>query len=379
MNDPLRRLILNATAADDLVAAGTIQSLWSGYGSIDRYRLIGSEMQTVVVKHVRLPEQARHPSRLQRAARPRSGRKLEVSPMTLESSRLAKLSGLAVEAARAAGRIIRVHRNTGVQVRHKDVGDSIASQVVTEVDLKAQVAILEVLRPSLGEYGLALLAEESPDDGQRHEKPAFWCIDPMDGTLAFINGTPGFAVSIALVARDGSPLIGVVYDPVEDALYHAAQGQGARKNGQPIALPGLDPALPLVLRTDISFRKHPRFEQTREGLQRIAGELGLAGVEIQCAVGAVMNACGVLQEPNSFYFKYPRQGDSGGSLWDYAATACLFGEAGAVACDAQGRPMELNRADSTFMNHRGILYATDRYLAERVMAVLGPEPPAGAG
>ncbi len=192
MNDPLRRLILNATAADDLVAAGTIKSLWSGYGSIDRYRLIGSEMQTVVVKHVRLPEQARHPSRLQRAARPRSGRKLEVSPMTLESSRLAKLCGLAVEAARAAGRIIRAHRNTGVQVRHKDVGDSIASQVVTEVDLKAQVAILEVLRPSLGEYGLALLAEESPDDGQRHEKPAFWCIDPMDGTLAFINGTPGF-------------------------------------------------------------------------------------------------------------------------------------------------------------------------------------------
>ncbi len=35
----------------------------------------------------------------------------------------------------------------------------------------------------------------------------------MDGTLAFINGHPGFAVSIALVAQDGTPQIGVVYDP----------------------------------------------------------------------------------------------------------------------------------------------------------------------
>ncbi|MEJ1462306.1 MAG: phosphotransferase [Candidatus Sedimenticola sp. (ex Thyasira tokunagai)] len=61
MNSHLRDIILSATNADELFPGGTIQSLWSGYGSIDRYGLIGSKMNTVVVKHVRLPDQSRHP------------------------------------------------------------------------------------------------------------------------------------------------------------------------------------------------------------------------------------------------------------------------------------------------------------------------------
>lgn len=61
MNSHLRDIILSATGAEDLLPGDTIQSLWSGYGSIDRYGLIGSELDTVVVKHVRPPDQCRHP------------------------------------------------------------------------------------------------------------------------------------------------------------------------------------------------------------------------------------------------------------------------------------------------------------------------------
>ena len=61
MDTRLRNIILKATGANELFAGGTIQSLWSGYGSIDRYGLIGAELDTVVVKHVRLPEQNKHP------------------------------------------------------------------------------------------------------------------------------------------------------------------------------------------------------------------------------------------------------------------------------------------------------------------------------
>lgn len=38
-----------------------IQSLWSGYGEIVRYRLVGGPVATVVVKHVRPPARPRHP------------------------------------------------------------------------------------------------------------------------------------------------------------------------------------------------------------------------------------------------------------------------------------------------------------------------------
>ncbi len=90
---------------------------------------------------------------------------------------------------------------------------------------------------------------------------------------------------------------------------------------------------------------------------------------IKFCAGAVMNACGILEEPNSCYFKYPRTGDSGGSLWDYAAKACLFGEAGAVASDIHGHPLALNRADSTFMNHRGLLYAACQPVADQIITL----------
>jgi len=61
MDSHLRDTILKATDADDLFPIGTIQSLWSGYGSIDRYGLVGSSLGSVIVKHVRLPERSQHP------------------------------------------------------------------------------------------------------------------------------------------------------------------------------------------------------------------------------------------------------------------------------------------------------------------------------
>jgi len=275
----------------------------------------------------------------------------------------------AIAAARAAGKVISDHRRLNVDIQHKAAGSSEASQVVTEVDHKAQAIILEILEPTCSEFELALVTEESPDDGLRHEKQAFWCIDPMDGTLAFINDTHGFSVSIALVAKNGKPLIGVVYDPVEQALYHAIAGSGAYKNRQLIQVPRLDPDLPLILHTDVSFESHPWFEQTRSGLQEISESLGLKGAAIEYRTGAVMNACNILQQPNSCYFKYPRKGNSGGSIWDFAATACIYNAAGAVASDIFGQFLELNRHGSTYANHRGILYAAQQTLAEQVMAL----------
>ena len=287
--------------------------------------------------------------------------------MIFSDSQLQELTQQATSAALAAGHLINAHREIGVKVYKKESGTSTAAQVVTEVDHKAQAAILEILQPLCDEYDLALLTEESPDNGQRQQKSAFWSIDPMDGTLNFINGVPGFSVSIALVAKNGIPLLGVVYDPVEKNLYQAVRNAGALKNGEPVKVPERNPGQPLILRTDFSFQTDPLREKTLSGLQDIAQKLGLMGADIQYRNGAALNACGILEDPNICYFKYPKPG--GGSLWDYAATACLYHETGAIASDIYGQSMELNRQDSTFMNHRGLLYANDRTLADQIVAL----------
>lgn len=61
MNKHFHTRILQATGATDLFKVETIQSLWSGYGEIMRYGLQGSELNNVIVKHVRLPDKSHHP------------------------------------------------------------------------------------------------------------------------------------------------------------------------------------------------------------------------------------------------------------------------------------------------------------------------------
>ncbi len=276
------------------------------------------------------------------------------------------LCKLAVKAANAAAAIITQHRQLDIDYQHKTSGGSESSQVVTEIDHRAQQAIIDLLRPSLQQYDLALLAEESADDRSRLLKRAFWCIDPMDGTLAFIRRTAGCAVSIALVDRRGKPLLGVVIDPDSGDSYQAIQGLGVLKNDSPLSKPQLDRNAPLVLCADPSFAQHPWLQQTESGLREIARNLGLPDARIDYQIGAVMKAIRVSGDANVCYFKYPRNDNSGGSLWDYAATTCLFNELDLIASDFFGKPPELNRRDSTFMEHKGIIFSTSTELASRL-------------
>ena len=278
------------------------------------------------------------------------------------------LTQKARQAALDAGRVIVASRDRQVDAIHKDAGSTLASQVVTEVDHEAQDAILNVLLPTCRDLDLALLTEEQMDDGKRLECDYFWCVDPLDGTLPFIQGRSGYSVSIGLVARDGSPQIGVVYDPVNDVLYEATKGHGLRRNGKPWEPGALGSELTFTF--DRSLAESAVFEEVKQALESGARSLGLDGLIALHFGGAVMNACYALEQGPGCHFKFPKPEDGGGSLWDYAATACLFEEARAIVCDVFGKPLDLNRADSTFMNHRGALYATDESIAKMIRDII---------
>ncbi len=61
MQNDIFNCVIKATGATDPELVERIQELWSGYGVILRYRLIGSTISTVVVKHVRLTDGGNHP------------------------------------------------------------------------------------------------------------------------------------------------------------------------------------------------------------------------------------------------------------------------------------------------------------------------------
>ena len=290
--------------------------------------------------------------------------------MIPETPNLELLLNIAVAAARDAGEMVASRSGSAVEVLSKNGGGSRASQVVTEVDLASQEIILRHLKPAMERWDIALLTEESPDDGSRLNKEYFWCVDPLDGTLPFTEGIPGYAVSIALVSRGGRPLIGAVFDPVTGDLYCGVEGRGSLKNGS--AFKTGDSASPDVFTwiMDRSLRKHERSEEFRNAVSAFVRDRGCS-LEILDRGGAVMNAIRCLDRVPGLYFKPPREEPGGGSLWDYAATSLIVSEAGGFAADYYGEPLDLNRADSSFMNHRGICYCSCGSLREIVLSFPG--------
>ena len=73
--------------------------------------------------------------------------------------------------------------------------------------------------------------------------------------------------------------------------------------------------------------------------------------------GSVLNGIIVLENGPACMLKFPKKETGGGSIWDYAATACIYQELGLVATNFAGGRLDLNRKEDTFMNHEGVFYS----------------------
>ena len=291
--------------------------------------------------------------------------------MTLNADDLVALAKCAGLAAERAGTWLNTALlgTPPIAATRKATSGSAASQWVTEADIRVESMILGDLAESAERYGIGVLSEEQPDTRARFECEHFWCIDPIDGTLPFMERSPGYAISVALVARDGTPKVGAVFDPVTQTSYLATRDQGLTRNGTRWTPRQSITQRELTVFFDRSFQARANSTRVEELLRDLCIDLGLSNVAPRIGAGAVMNAVGVLERAPACYFKLPKQQEGGGSLWDFAATACMFSETRAIATDIEGAPLDLNRADSTFMNHRGVLFASSPEIAQGVREI----------
>ncbi|MBN2409316.1 MAG: inositol monophosphatase [Candidatus Aminicenantes bacterium] len=133
-------------------------------------------------------------------------------------------------AAREAGAMLRSGMEGGARISFKGAVD-----LVTEFDCRAQDLIVDRLAAAFPDHGF--LAEEGLNRGEKNE--LCWVIDPLDGTTNFAHRFPIFAVSIAL-EHQGRVVLGVVYDPMREEIFHALEGGGAWLNGSGIRVSAVD-------------------------------------------------------------------------------------------------------------------------------------------
>jgi myo-inositol-1(or 4)-monophosphatase len=133
---------------------------------------------------------------------------------------------VAIAAAYQAGKILNKYYGNLKHVQKKGAID-----LVTEADLESEKTIKSIIQRQYPDHGI--VAEESGIQTSR--TPYEWMIDPLDGTTNYAHQIPIFAVSIAF-AVNKQPVVGVVFNPVAQDLFTSMKDQGAKYNGQPIAV-----------------------------------------------------------------------------------------------------------------------------------------------
>jgi len=142
------------------------------------------------------------------------------SPPSVDAS----LVDFAVSIAREAGELtLGLFGNPGVAVEGKEDGSP-----VTVADRRAERLLRE--RISDSHPNDSIVGEEEED--RIGDSGRTWILDPIDGTVSFVQGVPLFGNLVALEDRHG-PAVGVINIPALGECVWAGRGLGCFVNGVP--------------------------------------------------------------------------------------------------------------------------------------------------
>lgn len=199
---------------------------------------------------------------------------------------------------------------------------STATDLVTDLDRWAEAHITERLLEARPDD--AVLGEEGADHAGT--SGVTWSVDPIDGTVNFVHGIPGFCVSIAAQV-DGRSIAAVVVSPLHRDTFTATLGGGAFRNDRPIAC-AVDPSLErAVIGTGFGYDAARRARQAAvltQVLPRIA--------DIRRGGSAAIDLCWVACGRLDAYWEV------GLNPWDHAAGGLVVTEAGARCGGLDGEP-----------------------------------------
>ncbi len=227
---------------------------------------------------------------------------------------------IAIEAARRSGDIILDRFHTLKEISFKG-----RANVVTDVDMLAEKAALQLLREEYPDFGI--LSEES--DPIVTGSSYTWVLDPIDGTRNYASGIPHISVVVAL-ARDGEVIVGVTYDPVRKEVLTAEKGNGAYLNDSPISVSSKDDIPDCLLGFDMGY-VDDRAVLALDLIKSLWPGMQSIRVMGSGALGLSYAACGRVD----IYFHhrlYP---------WDIASGLLLVSEAGGSVVDRHGNPATL--------------------------------------
>ncbi len=245
-----------------------------------------------------------------------------------------KYLSVAKQAALEAGEFLMKNINSA-----RD-SDSL-SILAIEQDKDSESLILKILKKEFPEDGF--LCEESGEEIGTSEYK--WIIDPIDGTNNYVAGRDTFSISIGL-EKNGLLIMGLVFLPKRDELFHATLGGGAFMNDQLIKVgdqTDLDKAI-------VTYSVYPGREKESEGvtekLSKNIGNLKNFGFTNKEDIDPVFGRGSMAAE-----FCYLACGRIDGLIrlkqkpWDVAGGSIIASEAGAMMNNLAGSDVSVYEGD----------------------------------
>jgi myo-inositol-1(or 4)-monophosphatase len=233
---------------------------------------------------------------------------------------------VAISAAQLGGDVLRRHFRA---LEPWQVSEKAKHDLVTAADRASEDTIVGFLKARCPGWGF--LAEEGGASGASGVR---WILDPLDGTLNFVQGFPHFAVSLALVAGEEIE-VGVIYDPMRDEVYAASRGGGATCNGSPISVSGRRSLDGAFVTTGFPFRVKSILDVYLSVFRDVFGRAAAIRRPGAAALDLAHTASGVF---DAFF-------ELGLSPWDVAAGALIVREAGGVVTNLAGGTDVLSRGN----------------------------------
>ncbi|EPT8928636.1 inositol monophosphatase family protein [Listeria innocua] len=105
------------------------------------------------------------------------------------------------------------------------------NDLVTNMDKETEAFFVKQIKEHFPNH--RLFGEEGMSDDVTDLNGIVWILDPIDGTLNFVEQQRDFAISLAIY-QDGVGHLAYIYDVARDELYFAEKGKGATVNGKQI-------------------------------------------------------------------------------------------------------------------------------------------------
>lgn len=226
-----------------------------------------------------------------------------------------ELIAIAEQVARAAGQLL-MDRPDSFTLTEK----SSAVDFATQMDQQAEKLIVESLLMTRPHDGI--IAEEGAE--KQSKSGITWVIDPLDGTINYLYGLPGWNISIAAKDKDGV-IAGVVYAPTQGALWKATKGFGAYLNDNKIKCNDPINLNMALIATGFSYDLELRKEQGAR-IERLIPQIR----DIRRNGAAAVDLCYVAMGAVDAYY------ESSLKEWDFAAGGLIATEAGAIITGRSG-------------------------------------------